>query len=125
MSRSKLLGMAAGLALALAASAPAQEQEGFKNLQVLPKDITKQELRATMDGFTDQLDVKCSYCHMPDEYERDDKTHKQVARRMLKLVMFMRENSAEYFKEGVDPAQINCWTCHRGKGEPEQWIPEE
>jgi hypothetical protein len=125
MNRSKLTGIAAGIALALAATLPAQAQEGFQNLQVLPKDITKQELRATMDGFADQLDVKCSFCHVADEYPKDDKEHKQIARRMLKLVMFMRENSSDYFKDGIDPQQINCWSCHRGKSEPEHWIPEE
>ena len=125
MNRPRALVIAAVAVLALAASAPGQESEGFQNLQVLPKDITKQELRATMDGFADQLDVKCSFCHVSDEYPKDDKEQKQIARRMLALVLFMRENSAEYFKDGIDPQQINCWSCHRGKAGPEQWVPLE
>ena len=123
MNGSRLTLLLTGTAIALAAAAPAQE--GFQNLQVLPKDITKQELRATMDGFADQLDVKCSFCHVSDDYPNDEKEHKVIARRMLKLVLFMRENSSEYFKDGIASDAINCWSCHRGRAEPEQWIPEE
>ena len=125
MIRFRLAGLFAGTALALAAAVSAQEPKGCENLQVLPQDITRDELRATMDGFTEQLDVKCSYCHVSDDYPKDDKEHKRVARRMLKLVMFMRENAAEYFKDGIGSERINCWSCHRGMAEPEQWVPEE
>lgn len=125
MYRSGLVTLAVAIALASPAGAPAQEGGGFENLQVLPKDISRDDLRATMDGFADQLDVRCSYCHVRDDYPNDEKEHKQVARRMLKLVLFMRENTGEYFKEGINPQDINCWGCHRGKAEPERWVPVE
>ncbi len=88
-----------------------------KNLQVLPKDISPRELKATMESFADQLGVKCTFCHVLDEYDRDDKQHKQDARRMIRLVQDMRANSARYFVDEVKPERINCWLCHRGKAE--------
>jgi len=115
---------AAVLATGAGASSAQQEQE-FKNLQVLPADIPRAELKATMEGFADQLDVKCTYCHMPDEYELDDKSHKRTARKMIQLVMFMRENTEQYFKVDTDPEHINCWACHRGMGTPEEYVPAE
>jgi len=120
----KAIIVAAILAIGAGASW-AQEEEGFKNLQVLPGDIKRAELKATMEGFADQLDVKCSFCHVSDDYPNDEKEHKQIARRMLRLVMFMRENASEYFKDGINPQEINCWSCHRGRSEPEQWVPAE
>jgi hypothetical protein len=114
---------AAVLATGAGASSAQQEQE-FKNLQVLPADIPRAELKATMEGFADQLDVKCSFCHVPDQYELDDKEHKLVARRMLRLVRHMRENAGEYFKDGIAKERIDCWTCHRGKAEPDEFTLE-
>ena len=36
--------------------------EEFKNLQVLPKNITADSLDKIMDGFTAGLGVNCGYC---------------------------------------------------------------
>jgi hypothetical protein len=112
-----------GVAALAVGSARAQEPSGFKNLQVLPPDISKAELKATMEGFADQLNVRCSFCHVPDNYDKDDKNHKLVARKMLKLVTYMRANAAEYFKDSVEAKDINCWSCHRGQSEPEVFVP--
>ena len=121
-----LLGLAiVGLLAVVPGAAQDQGAEsGFKNLQVLPKDIAKTDLKALMDSFTEQLDVKCTFCHIVDEYHKDDLQHKKDARRMLQLVMYMRANVSQYFKEGVQPSRITCWQCHRGKAEAEEYVPE-
>ena len=36
------------------------------NLQVLPKDISREELIATMRGYTAGLGVQCNYCHVQE-----------------------------------------------------------
>jgi Photosynthetic reaction centre cytochrome C subunit len=113
--------------LAAGAQRPAAAQDlpaQFKNLQVLPKTITKPELKALMEGFTDQLDVKCTFCHILDEYDKDDLKHKRDARRMIQLVQHLRGSLDKYFKAGVEERQINCWMCHRGKSEPDEYVPE-
>lgn len=94
-----------------------------KNLQVLPKDITKDELKKTMDGFAEQLGVKCTFCHVLEQYEKDDRPHKADARRMIKLVNDMKAKKAEYYGPRVKESVITCGMCHRGKAEPEPFIP--
>lgn len=89
-----------------------------RNLQVLPKTTTNSELKKTMDGFTEQLGVKCSFCH-GEAHEKDDRPHKADARRMMKLVLEMKAKKADYFGPRVKEAAITCGLCHRGKSEPE------
>lgn len=94
-----------------------------KNLQVLSKDISKDELKKTMDGFTEQLGVKCTFCHILDQYEKDERPHKADARRMIRLVMDMKAKKTDYFGPRTKEAVITCSLCHRGKAEPEPFIP--
>ncbi len=94
-----------------------------KNLQVLRKDISKDELKATMEGFAEQLGVKCTFCHVLDQYEKDERPHKADARRMIKLVMDMKAKKTEYFGPKTKEAVITCSLCHRGRAEPEPFIP--
>lgn len=104
----------------------AQGEDGgnFQNLQFFPKDIPRDDLKGIMKGFTKQLDVKCSYCHVPDEYHKDDKEHKQVARAMLRMMKNLNDNAEEFFPGGRNE-KLRCWTCHRGSTEIEEWVPEE
>lgn len=39
----------------------------WKNLTVLPQDITKDDLEKVMKEYNAALGVKCSYCHVPAE----------------------------------------------------------
>ncbi len=97
----------------------------FKNLQILPENISKDELKGIMDGFTEMLDVKCSYCHIPDEYHKDDKEHKRITRDMMLLVDNLRSNIGTYFPKDTEPEVIGCWMCHRGSSEIEPYAAEE
>ncbi len=87
-----------------------------KNLQVLPADMEMQELRQLMFGVSQALGVRCDFCHVPQEFEKDDKHHKEVARSMIKMVMNIRQNADEFMPDGR-VAKLNCWTCHRGSAE--------
>jgi predicted negative regulator of RcsB-dependent stress response len=130
MPQPKMLrrALAALLPLAVAASAAAQgEQEKFTNLKVLSKDIPPAELRATMNGFTRALGVRCIYCHVGEEgkpfrhedFAKDDKPTKLKAREMLKMVMAI---NADYLgkldKRADPPIRVECFTCHRGVTQP-------
>ena len=111
------------LFLAVALTAPGGYAAEGKNLQVLPKDITKDELKKTMDGFAEQLGVKCTFCHIVDQYEKDERPHKADARRMIKLVLDMKAKKDDYFGPRTKEAVIACGLCHRGKAEPEPFVP--
>jgi len=94
-----------------------------KNLQILPKTISADELKKTMEGFTEQLGVKCTFCHIADQYEKDDRPHKADARRMIKLVQDMKAKKTDYFGPRTKEAVITCSMCHKGKAEPEPFVP--
>lgn len=124
---------------------PAARSSEFKNLQVLPQDITRDQLLATMRSFTRGLGVRCNHCHVvtatePEEklaFPSDAKEEKRVARVMYQMAREIngtwleRVEAAEGHAEGhahAEPAanatpRVSCWTCHRGKPEPEMPPP--
>jgi len=97
----------------------------FKNLRVLDKNITKDALKARMNSFTDYLGVKCTYCHILDEYEKDEKKHKLIAREMIKLVEYMKKNTIKFFPKEFNKEEISCWTCHKGSAEIKPYDPDK
>ena len=105
--------------------ASADMPDSFQNLQVLPKDISKDELKGLMNSFTEQLDVKCSFCHVIDEYDKDENKHKLIARDMIRLVGTLRQGIGDYFPDDTEPDKVGCWTCHRGSAEIESFVPPE
>ncbi|HUP60877.1 MAG TPA: c-type cytochrome [Thermoanaerobaculia bacterium] len=124
------------------AQPPAPPSE-FKNLQVLPRTITRDQLLATMRGFTRGLGVRCNHCHVvtatePKEvldFPADTKEEKRVARVMLRMVTEINgtwmhrveeaEGEAEAAASAPAEPRVVCWTCHRGKTEPEMPPPPE
>ena len=73
----------------------------FKNLQILPKDISEHDLDSVMHHFTAALGVKCNFCHVRNEaakqmdFASDDKPEKKVARKMMLMAIDINKN---YFK---------------------------
>lgn len=73
----------------------------FKNLQILPKDISGHDLDSVMHHFTASLGVKCNFCHVRNEEEKkmdfasDDKPEKKIARKMMLMAIDINKN---YFK---------------------------
>jgi len=126
MNRRVLLAAFAGVLAAGATSATAQDfPTTFKNLQVIDKTIAPEALKAKMNSFTDELGVKCTFCHSLDDYSKDDNKHKVDARKMIALVQFMKLNKAKYFKATAPDELLSCGTCHRGQKEPVQFVPED
>jgi photosynthetic reaction center cytochrome c subunit len=102
--------------------------DSFTNLKVLPKNIDRVTLLATMRGFATALGVRCEYCHVsrpragaPDslEFAKDDKRTKKVARVMLHMVMHINEEHLHDVPERPTPLlEVRCATCHRGLPRP-------
>ena len=97
-----------------------------KNLQVLPKDTTRQQINPIMRGFTRALGVRCPFCHVGEEgadlstfdFASDEKPTKKTARLMLQN---LNEINAKLASVGDKPAgepRVTCWTCHRGEQKP-------
>lgn len=100
----------------------------FKNLQVLPKNISHDSLDKIMDGFNASLKVDCKFCHVKDKnsemliMEKDDKPEKEITRNMMRMTMDINKNYFQ-FNENVTAAQVQavtCYTCHKGKVIPEK-----
>lgn len=103
---------------------PAQEENRPKNLKVLPKNISEEELTKVMRGFNAALGVKCGYCHAPNtngekglDFSSDANPKKNIARGMIKMT---KKINKKYFKsehEGV-VKNISCVTCHNEQSKP-------
>lgn len=100
-----------------------KEEPHFKNLKVLSKKITNDELEIVMKEFKTALGVKCGFCHAPSktdpkkmDFASDENEHKDVARSMMRMTMRINK---KYFNEKKDSiASISCFTCHKGDKEP-------
>lgn len=107
----------------VAPASVAQIPDEFKNLKVLPENISKGELVGTMRGFASGLGVRCSHCHPgPDnlqgmDFASDELETKQVARAMLKMTRAINETLLPATKR-ESLTRVECVTCHRGLTDP-------
>ena len=134
-----ILGCASAAPQAQAPASNTGVQSEFKNLQVFPRDIPREQLIAAMRGFTRSLGVRCNHCHVvtatePKEvldFPSDAKTEKKIARVMLRMTAeinrtwMARVEEAEGHAPEPGSQRVGCWTCHRGKTEPEMPPPPE
>lgn len=85
--------------------------EIFKNVQVL-KDVPSDQLIPSMQFITSSLGVQCSYCHVENAFDKDDKKTKVTARKMMRMMLDI--DAANF--EGKQ--MVTCNTCHRGNPKP-------
>jgi hypothetical protein len=100
-----------------------------RNLQVLPKDLTRGEVTARMRQIAMSLGVRCEHCHVqttgPDgreqnDFASDDKDAKKVAREMMRMVNDIND---KYLIAGMgrtlrERDRVTCETCHHGLSTP-------
>ncbi len=103
------------------------ERETYKNLKVLPKDVSEEVLDATMRSFTRGLGVRCTYCHVGEEgkpmrhedFAKDDKPTKLKAREMMRMMNDINGNYLAHLDSRSNPpVNVQCVTCHRGATKP-------
>ena len=119
--------LAAFIYIGIAAVKPPSNDK-FKNLQVLPKNISEDSLDKIMDSFTNGLGVNCKYCHVhnktPDkmEFEKDDKPEKEIARLMLRMTIDINKKYFHFNEEEKADTillrPVTCFTCHRKEPRP-------
>jgi Photosynthetic reaction centre cytochrome C subunit len=105
-----------------------QTADRYKNLQVLPKNITPDSLDRLMDGYNEMLGVDCKFCHVRDKkadtlmFDKDDKSEKEITRNMMRMTMDINKKYFQ-FNENVNAQQVQavtCYTCHKGEPMPEK-----
>ena len=139
----RIVGILAGplaMTIALAAQAPAAapppqgrgQQQPPKNLKVLPKAWTGQQVRALMQTFAESLGVQCTHCHAVDptapppaegrpptlDYSLDEKKEKEVARQMIQMTMALNGEGLKGVGDAAVPEKVSCFTCHNGQKTP-------
>ncbi len=84
----------------------------FKNIKVLT-DMPADQMGKVMNIFAASLGVSCNYCHVENDFAKDEKEEKQTAREMIKMNLDLNKN---YFN---NRPEISCNTCHNGKTHPQ------
>jgi hypothetical protein len=107
------------------------------NLQVLPKNLTGQQVHDIMEKWEAALGSHCSTCHTADpknigpngkprlNFADDSKPEKKTARRMFTMTEEINLNYISKIDNSGDP--VTCGTCHRGHLGPEPFVapPED
>jgi hypothetical protein len=100
-------------AAAAQAATPAPSGGGvFKDLQVLPKDITKAQLKTIMKEQSKALGVDCDHCHKEPDMAADT-PKKAIAREMMR----MQSEINKKYRTSTN-GKVTCWSCHRGQARP-------
>lgn len=86
-------------------------EKKYKNIQML-KGLPADRIESIMFAFKNSLGVECTYCHVKDQFDKDDKPAKQTARKMIALT---RDANAK-----LSLPRVSCFTCHRGHPRPEE-----
>lgn len=86
-------------------------EQKYKNIQIF-KGLPATQLDPTMAFISGSLGVRCNYCHVPNQFDKDDKPTKLAARRMIQMVFDI--NKGSFNGQGA----VSCFTCHRGKPTP-------
>jgi hypothetical protein len=124
-----------GFALMVSVSlAFTKDDPGYKNLQILPKNITRQQMDSVMHHFSEALNVKCNFCHVRNDSTNkwdmasDANPHKNKAREMMKLTDKIND---DYFdvtggqRTITTQLMVTCYTCHHGSTDPAVRAPKK
>jgi len=93
------------LILGIAATNP-PEEHAFKNLKILPKSTTHEEMEQIMGNFKNALGVHCDFCHAPSkdssvhhpDFASDEKPEKNIAREMMRMT---HKINKKYFADAL------------------------
>lgn len=121
-----ITGLVVFVIIGIAASRHPKE---FKNLKVLPKNISEATLDTVMNEFTKALKVDCDFCHVKPEdstaewdMANDAKPEKNIARKMIAMANKINKdffNATTKYGDENPVLEIHCITCHRGEPHPE------
>lgn len=85
----------------------------FKNIKVL-NDLPADQLGPVMNVISASLGMECRGCHTANDkdFEKDGNEHKDIARKMIKMVVDI--NKANFNGR----PEVSCNTCHNGHERP-------
>ena len=95
----------------------------FKNLRIMKgkNNLSAEHLLWMMNyGWSKELGITCSYCHVTGRWESDSLPTKDIARGMYNMrqqingEILPKITGKDYFKN----PKVTCITCHRGEPVP-------
>lgn len=97
----------------------------FMDIDVM-QGVTAGQLLAVMEqGYARALGVTCAHCHVPGDWQSNDKKEKQAARGMIRMNAQINNELLPKIR-GLDTdhkPMVNCTTCHRGHVRPALQLP--
>jgi Photosynthetic reaction centre cytochrome C subunit len=97
----------------------------FMDVDVM-QGVTAGQLLAIMEqGYARALGVSCDHCHVPGQWQSNDKKQKQAARGMIRMTAQINNEILPKIR-GLDTDHkplVNCTTCHRGHVRPALQLP--
>src|SRR5690242_7324467 len=90
-----LIAASLGLRAQGQSAAPVQArsaEQQFKNIKVL-QGTPADQVVIGMHVIEESLGVNCEYCHVANDFPKDDKEPKETARKMIRMVMDLNRNS--------------------------------
>jgi len=91
----------------------------FKNVKIFKAVPAGRLLKVMQLGYASSLGVKCTYCHVIDDWASDSVPEKQIARDMNTMAQTINNTLLKNINnlKGPNPI-VNCTTCHRGEQKP-------
>jgi hypothetical protein len=97
----------------------------FMDIDVM-QNVTAGKLLAIMEkGYARSLGVTCTHCHVPGQWESNEKKEKEAARGMIRMNATINNELLPKVR-GLDTDHkplVNCTTCHRGQVRPALQLP--
>ena len=96
------------------------------NLQVLPKDWSREQVLVVMRQFNGALGVTCTHCHVftkagdpMNDFATDVKPQKNMARAMMRMTAGLQPTVQQAVNKTAETAtRVSCAMCHRGAVTP-------
>lgn len=98
----------------------------FKNVKIFKAMPASRLLKVMQLGYATSLGVKCTYCHIIDDWSSDAVAEKQIARDMNTMAQTINNTLLKNINnlKGPNPI-VNCTTCHRGEQKPALNMPDK
>lgn len=130
MKKTSLVVFVLVCVVAISSAFTSATDPGYKNLHILPKNITEKQMDSVMHHFSASLNVGCDFCHIKKEvagnedwdWASDKNKHKLVARDMMRMTNKLNDEYFPYSGKAENMSTIltvTCFTCHNGSKEPE------
>jgi hypothetical protein len=97
----------------------------YMAVEVMQGFTAGQLLAVMQEGYSRPLGVTCTHCHIPGQWQADDKKPKEIARGMIQMNAKINNELLPKIKALERPYRpvINCTTCHRGQLKPAIQLP--